>query len=74
MSFEVSKLKAKVMAKSSPQAEEYVEVILACAIEWLKEESALSESMAVKTGVPFALGIIEPMIKPVIDQIDGKVG
>ena len=72
--FDKKVLVAKLQAASLPIAEEAVEVLVKEVFDWAKESAAIHPNAIVKSAVPLAISVLEPVVKTALDKIDGQEG
>lgn len=72
--YDMKALAEKCRAKGGAGAEQLVKANWEAIKEWLMESAMLSENKMDDMAVPLALPIIDKLLAPVLDQIDGKAG
>lgn len=71
--YDIKVLKEKLLAKGLPEIEELAEKVYEATKEWFVESAAKSENKFDDMAVPF-MGLVDGVVKPQINKIDGKEG
>lgn len=73
-SYDLKVLGEKLKAKGLPVLENTAELVYEAVKEWIQESAVVSENKLDDVIVPVAFPIIDKVVEPAIDKIDGQEG
>lgn len=71
--YDLKVLEAKLKEKGLPEVEDLAEKVYSAVKEWVVESAPVSETK-LDDFAPIAFPIIDKIVAPAIDKIDGQVG
>lgn len=72
--YSIKSLGEKLKSKGLPVLEDTADKVYEAVKEWIQESAAMSETKIDDVVVPLAFPILDKVIEPAIDKIDGQVG
>ena len=70
--YDLKELGEKLKAKGLPVLEDTAEKVYEAVKEWVQESAVVSENKIDDVAVPLAFPILDKVVEPAIDSIDGQ--